>query len=184
MNGIAAIGKSFKQIGLISATVMIITIKQIKSLGQIARRTETYSMPIVVEDSVGNLSLRIIRADEEERGQVRLSFDMENTGVVDATFRCEADGVYGRITTSISATRQRLEERMEEIAASIAEVSGREVSLSFDLDARADANRIFDEAQTDFEPRTDGERPEVQTRVLYGIARRFIDSLGRLGGEG
>ncbi|MBR1628469.1 MAG: hypothetical protein IJ679_04265, partial [Lachnospiraceae bacterium] len=171
-------------VGTIDVRGMQITIKQIKSLGQIARRTETYSMPIVVEDSVGNLSLRIIRADEEERGQVRLSFDMENTGVVDATFRCEADGVYGRITTSISATRQRLEERMEEIAASIAEVSGREVSLSFDLDARADANRIFDEAQTDFEPRTDGERPEVQTRVLYGIARRFIDSLGRLGGEG
>ncbi len=167
-------------VGTIDVRGMQITIKQIKSMGELSRHTETYSMPILVEDSVGNLSLRILRAPEEEKGQVRLSFESEKTGTVDASFRYDTDGVHGVITTSLSLTRERINAHIEDIAAQIEEAAGQRTEISLKTDVMADANNIFTDYDAGFEPRTDDIRPPVQTRALYGIARSFIDALGKL----
>ena len=126
------------------------------------------------------MTLKIVRGQEEQRGLVELALDMETTGTIRASFRYGTDGVYGSVTTSLSATRNLLSDAADELTASIEEVAGATVNLSIGEDRSVRADRIFEETQTDFAVREDGERPEVQTRVLYGIARSFIQTVGNL----
>ena len=154
-----------------------VSMKQLRALGQVGERRETYAVPIVVENSVGNMTLKIVRGREEDRGQVDLALDMEATGVVRASFRYEADGVFGTVTADRSATTELLEQAKEELNRTIRDIAGVPVEISVKQDRFAKADRIFEEEPV-VTPREDGERPPVQTKVLYGIARSFIDAVG------
>ena len=166
--------------GSIDVRGMQVAMKQIRTMGEIGQRSETYAVPILVADAVGNMTLKIVRGQEEQRGLVELALDMETTGTIRASFRYGTDGVYGSVTTSLSATRNLLSDAADELTASIEEAAGATVNLSIGEDRSVRADRIFEETQTDFAVREDGERPEVQTRVLYGIARSFIQTVGNL----
>lgn len=166
--------------GSIDVRGMQVTMKQIRSMGEVGQRSETYAVPILVADAVGNMTLKIVRGAEEQRGMVDLALDMEATGTIRASFRYDTDGVYGSVTTSLSATRNLLAGVADELTASMEEAAGTTVNLTLGEDRSAGANDIFNETQTDFAVREDGERPEVQTRVLYGIARSFIQTVGSL----
>ena len=166
--------------GSIDVRGMQVAMKQIRSMGEVGQRSETYAVPILVADAVGNMTLKIVRGAEEERGMVDLALDMETTGTIRATFRYDTGGVYGSVTTSLSATRNLLTDAAEDLAGAIEEAAGTTVDLTFGGDRTGRANDIFGEPQTDFAVRGDGGRPEVQTRVLYGIARSFIQTIGNL----
>ncbi|MDD6195055.1 MAG: DUF6240 domain-containing protein [Lachnospiraceae bacterium] len=146
---------------------------QIKALGQMAKKSETYHIPIMVEDQVGNLSLKIVRGTEE-KGLVEVALDTEPTGVVRASFRYEAGTVEG----ALSFDRQEVRDLFADHAHLLAEAMGEEtelpVTFSFGVDETIDANDIYGNSDGNFE--TTVERSEVSTKVLYGIARSFIET--------
>ena len=147
---------------------------QIKALGQMGKKSETYHIPIMVEDQVGNLSLKIVRGTEE-KGLVDVAMDTEPTGVIRASFRYEAGTVEGEL----SFDRQDVRDLFAEHANLLAEAMGQEtelpVSFSFGVNSKADANDIYGEKDYGFD--VTEERTEVSTKVLYGIARSFIESV-------
>lgn len=168
-----------QRVGTIDVRGMQVAMRQIRSMGEIGERTETYAIPILVEDAVGNLTLKIVRGKEEQRGQVDLALDMEATGPVRATFKYDTDGVYGTVTSSLDQTSRRLRDILEQLEDSVSQASGIETHVEIKGDRRVDANSIFDESNVDFEKAESEEKPAVQTRVLYGIARAFIDTIGK-----
>ena len=149
-------------------------------MGQIAQNSETYSVPFLMDDTIGNMTLKIVRGEEENRGLVDIAFDMEVLGTVRASFQYDTDGVYGSVTSSLSAASNMLAGISEELEGAIEEAAGVQAHLTVEEDHTLDVNEIWNEPRADFVIRGDGERPEVQTRVLYGIARSFIGVLGVL----
>ena len=166
--------------GSIDVRGLKVSLKQIHTMGQIAQNSETYSVPFLMDDTIGNMTLKIVRGEEENRGLVDIAFDMEVLGTVRASFQYDTDGVYGSVTSSLSAASNMLAGISEELEGAIEGAAGVQAHLAVGEDHTLDVNEIWNEPRTDFAIRGDGERPEVQTRVLYGIARSFIGVLGAL----
>ncbi|MBQ7676740.1 MAG: hypothetical protein IJT32_00765 [Lachnospiraceae bacterium] len=166
-------------VGTIDVRGMQVAIKQIRAIGQMGSKAETYAVPITVADETGSLSLKIVRGKEEDRGLVDVALSTERLGNIYASFRYSADGIDGTVNADTPATRELLAARSEEWKAAIAQAAEeKEVRMTFGFDARTDANAIFDEPKMDFD--TTNERPEVQTRALYGLARAAIDAFSML----
>lgn len=167
-----------KNVTSIDVRGMKISVKQLQMLGKRARETEQFAIPIMVADEYGNMSLKIVRGKEEDKGQVDITLDMETTGAVSATFKYEGNSLDGSITTSSQNTRELLSQRMAEIASAMQKAAEMPVSLSFGWDETTDANEIDEEGDYDFETTT--EKRSIQTTKLYGIARAFITSFGEI----
>ncbi|MCR4999415.1 MAG: hypothetical protein K6A05_06190, partial [Lachnospiraceae bacterium] len=75
-------------------------------------------------------------------------------------------------------TRQTLAEHEAELVKAIARKAGMAANLSFSWNETIEANSIYDSVATDYETTT--EQSEVQTGKLYGLARCFIDVLGKI----
>ena len=144
---------------------------QIKALGVMSKKSETYHIPIMVEDEVGNLSLKIVRGTEE-KGLVDVALDTETTGVIRASFRYEAGEVKGELAFERQAVRDGFAEHAQMLAETMGEETGLPVSFLFGVDGSLDANDIYQDNNVDFSVAE--EKSEVSTKVLYGIARSFI----------
>ena len=167
-----------KDVSSIDIRGMKITVKQLQMLGKQARKTEQYAVPIMVADEYGNLSLKIVRGKDEDKGQVDITFDMESTGVVSAAFKYEGNSLDGTITASSQATREMLSAHMGLLAQAMQREADLPVALSFGWENDLDANSIYEDKEYDFEVTT--EKRQIQTSKLYGIARAFIQTLGEI----
>lgn len=167
-----------KDVKSIDVRGMKITVKQLQMLGKQARKVEQYAVPIMVADEYGNLSLKIVRGKDEDKGQVDITFDMESTGTVSAAFRYEGNSLDGTITASSQMTRELLSSHMGLLAAAMQKEADLPVALSFGWDSTLAANEIYEDKAYDFETTT--EKREIQTSKLYGIARAFIQTLGEI----
>jgi hypothetical protein len=167
-----------KDVSSIDVRGMKITVKQLQMLGKQARKTEQFAVPIMVADEYGNLSLKIVRGKEEDKGQVEITFDMESTGAVSAKCKYEGNSLDGTITAGSQMTRELLSSHMGLIAGAMQKEAELPVALSFAWDTSLDANSIYEESDYDFETTT--EKREIQTSKLYGIARAFIQTLGEI----
>ena len=167
-----------KDVNSIDVRGMKITVKQLEMLGAQAPKTEQYAVPIMVADEYGNLSLKIVRGKEEDKGQVEITFDMESTGAVSAKFKYEGNSLDGTITASSQMTRELLSSHMGLLASAMQNEAELPVALSFGWDASLDANSIYENGTYDFETTT--EKRQIQTSKLYGIARAFIQTLGEI----
>ena len=164
--------------GTIDVRGMQISIKQIRTMGQLGRRAETYSVPVSTRDGIGNMTLKIQRGSEENRGIVDMVMSMASLGTVRASFRYESDGVYGTVTTTLSATLNSIRGISEELSASLEREAGVPANLTFRQDNGLKDDAIYyDEQQGYAAASDDADRPVVQTRVLYGIARTFVQSV-------
>lgn len=150
---------------------------QIQTIGKIAEKSETYHIPIMVEDQVGNLSLKIVRGCDE-KGLVDVAMDMESTGVVRGSFRYEL----GEISADVSFARREVEDifsqNMQQIAEDMREATGLPVSFRFAWDIKTNLSDFYQEKELGFE--VTREQDEVSTKVLYGIARSFIRSVSEI----
>ncbi|MCR4610456.1 MAG: DUF6240 domain-containing protein [Lachnospiraceae bacterium] len=160
---------------------------EIKTLGEVSKRTENYTIPIMVADEVGNLSLKIVRG-KEEKGLVDIAFDMDKTGPVTASFRYEAGGFVGEVDCDQESTRKMLENKKEALQAAVAENSDAGIDITFSWNKKIDVNAFtLSGSEVDFETVTkeegmdkDNETQRVLTKSLYGMARAFIEELGTL----
>lgn len=163
-----------QRVGSMDVRGMQIAIKQIKAIGQMGRHSETYAIPITVADETGNLSLKIVRGKEEDRGLVDVALKTEKLGNIYASFRYEAEGITGTVHADRTVTRELLLSHADDLREKISGTVDMPVKVTVLFDGRTDANAIFDETKTEFEQTR--ERKEVQTRMLYGIARSAIDA--------
>jgi hypothetical protein len=161
---------------------------QIKALGQIAEHNETYEIPILVEDKVGNLSLKIVRG-QDKKGLVDVAFNMEETGAVHSSFRYENGAVTGDLSFEKQETEQQFLDHAQEICETMEKQVELPVSFRFSLDPKESgeyarkmvtADRSWEDSvvsgfKDGFEETTD--RDPVSTKVLYGVARSFIGAL-------
>ncbi len=160
---------------------------QIHTMGQVAQRSENYTIPIMVADEVGNMSLKIVRG-KEEKGIVDIAFNMEKTGSVTASFRYEAGEFTGKIESDSNKTRRLLEENVNGLREAIFKETNVNASLEFAWSKTVDKMNIFTNEDVDFETENiyqDGEldpsvNVSVMTKTLYGVAKAFIDELGCL----
>ncbi len=160
---------------------------QIHTQGEISKRSENYTIPIMVADEVGNLNLKIVRG-KEEKGLVDIAFNMEKTGTVTASFRYEAGTFIGSVNCDKEATREMLERHEENLLNAIAANTESNATISFNWNRRIDINEaMLAPPNTDFTTVTkqealeaDDETQAVLTTNLYGMARAFIEELGRM----
>ncbi len=156
---------------------MKLVMTEIKTLGQISNKSETYNIPIMVADEEGTLSLKIVRG-QHEAGMVDVSFNSDRTGNVYASFRYEAGEINGQIDFENQSAQQAFARSSANLAATIAEATDLPVNINSQRNKRTDANDIFGEKDYGFE--VSQERDEVSTRVLYGVARSFIDGISQI----
>ena len=166
-----------RETGHIDVRGMRITMKQLSLLGRAARETEQYAIPIMVADELGNMTLKIVRGEDEKKGQVQVSLDMESIGSVSADFRLNGDALDGNIRVSSPATRDLLSENIRALGDRLSGAAEIPVGLSVRLDETIDTNSIYSD-RADFE--TTSQRREIQTRKLYAVARAFIQGFGEI----
>ena len=166
-----------KETGHIDVRGMRITMKQLTLMGHAARETEQYAVPILVADELGNMNLKIVRGEDEEKGQVDIALDLENLGAISASFRLEGDAFDGRIKVVSEAARDALSDNLSALSDRLSSAAGLPVGLDVGLEEDVDANAIFTD-RPDYE--TTSERREVQTKKLYAMARAFIQGFGEI----
>ncbi len=156
---------------------MKLVMTEIKTLGQISDKSETYNIPIMVADEAGTLSLKIVRG-QHEAGMVDVSFNSNRTGNVYASFRYEAGQINGQIEFENRSTQQTFSDNAGMIIDNMSESVELPVRLGLERNRDVNANDIFGARDYDFE--TTEERDEISTRVLYGVAKSFIDSISQM----
>ena len=160
---------------------------QLHTQGEISQRNENYTIPIMVADEVGNLSLKIVRG-KEEKGLVDIAFNMEKTGTVTASFRYEAGTFIGEVNCDEIATREMLERHEQSLLNAITANTNSSAAISFNWSKKIDINEaILGIPDTDFETASreealdkDNELQGVLTTNLYGMARAFVEELGNM----
>lgn len=157
------------------------SITQIQTMIQLSENTETYAIPVMFADRLGNMTLKIVRGSDEKKGLVDIAFQSDNTGTVSASFKSDGDhGIIGHIRVDQAAMREAVSGAIPQIISNIQDqTDGSEVTVSVSYDGTVDANEIYNAAQTDFDTTTDTSS-EIQTRTLYAIAKGFMDSISQL----
>lgn len=166
-----------KEVRSIDVRGMKLVMTQIEALGKISEKSETYNLPILVEDQVGNLSLKIVRGSEE-KGLVDVALDMNETGVITGSFRYEGGEINGNLSFENRDVADLFTEHMPAFAAAMQEACELPVSFRFAADTAANVDDFYEEKDPGFA--VSEEKDEVSTKVLYGIARSFIDEVSEL----
>ncbi len=163
-----------KDVSSIDVRGMKLVMTQISAIGKMAEQSETYHIPILLEDQVGNMSLKIVRGSEE-KGLVDIALDMDETGTVYGSFRYEAGEVMGDISFERQEVQNIFAEHMQLLAESMREETGLPVSFRFGWDKQTSVDAFYEDKELDFEPTE--EQDAVSTKVLYGIARSFMNTM-------
>ncbi len=166
-----------RETGHIDIRGMRIAMKQMTLLGDAARHTEQYAVPIMVADEMGNMTLKIVRGREEEKGQVDVALDMESTGAVRAGFKIDGDVITGNIRVAEKFMEDKIADNLSTLSLQLSEAVNMPVELSVTHEGYVDANGIYTD-RPDFETTT--LRREVQTKRLYAMARSFIQGFGKI----
>ena len=163
-----------KDVTSIDVRGMKLVMTQIQALGQMAKHSETYHIPILVEDEVGDLSLKIVRGTEK-KGLVDVALSMEQTGAVHGSFRYEAGEISGEVTFERKELTQMFSEQMPYLAQNMQEETGMPISFVCGQDRHATDDVFAELPAPEFE--ITQEQDSVTTQALYGVARSFIRTL-------
>lgn len=143
---------------------------QIGAMQTMAEKHETYNIPIMVADEMGNMTLKIVRG-KEQKGLVDIAFSTERTGNVRASFKYEAGSIAGSVMCDKNAIKDAFSLNSDSIIQNLREVTGLEVSFKAQYSGSVNASDIYTD-EPDFE--NSNERNDVDTTVLYGLSRAFI----------
>ena len=160
---------------------MKLVVQQTKAMERMATSGETYHIPIMVADEAGNMNLRIVRGDGES-GLVKMALHMESTGTISTTFHYESGSVKANIECETLSMRQSLEERAIFISEVMESATGFSFEFSFTRNQGISVNDIYNWQLGNFVEDNSREN-KIQTQSLYGIARSYIDVIGKIFGE-
>lgn len=132
-----------KDVTSIDVRGMKLVMTQIQALGQMGEQSETYNIPILVEDKLGNLSLKIVRGSEE-KGLVDVALDMDESGAVSASFRYENGQISGDVAFEKEDIAGLFSDHMPYLANAMREETGLPVSFAYAADAGTNVDDFYE----------------------------------------
>ena len=157
---------------------MKLVIQQTKAIKRMADTSETYRIPIKLGEEVADMNLRIVRG-EKESGLIRMAVYLQDAGELQTTFRYEAGEVSANVECSTAAMRDKLTEQIAMLQEHMKEQTDFDFSFSFTRESGLNVSDIYNWQTGNFEESKSTD-DEVQTEVLYGIARGYLRLLGEL----
>ena len=143
-------------------------------LGAHMAREERFQIPILTNDGVVGVQVKIVRGTEK-KGSVRLTMESSAYGKVAAEFRAQQKGVKGYIASDSREGVGRLQQEQPYLQELLGELTGE----TGDHETRIIFSEHLDLARFELadggseQPATE-EQDEIQTKTLYGIAEKMI----------
>lgn len=151
------------------------------SVSSILAKDEQYCVPVMVNDEMMNVSVKIVRG-VDKKGIVDIMMDSELRGKIAATFQAKENGIQGLVATDNRETRELLEHGLTSLAEQLAGDNDTVLDLHSayldDLDLNHFSNGMYGvnaESSDVQEPESEGYK--VQTSRLYHIAESFIKNI-------
>ncbi len=146
------------------------------SISSTLAKEEQYSVPVMMDDGVVSVSLKIVRG-ADKKGIVDITMESAAHGRIAATFQAKEQGVTGLITADTEETKALLEANAGALTESLAREESTDLRYAHipDLDLNHFSMGSFGvEAENQTEEAQGSETYQVQTARLYRIAETFI----------
>ncbi len=140
--------------------------------------SECFSMPIVIDGEVTNVTLKIVRG-REQKGLVNITLETERFGKIAAELRAKQKGISGYAAVDSRRTLDLLQSKKDDIIQALKQEQDETVDLNFVMSDRLDLNQFAANSGRSEEPESE-ELREVQTKTLYGMAEGFIRVLKQI----
>lgn len=139
---------------------------------------ESFSIPIVVDGEITNVTLKIVR-DKEQKGLVNLTLETSRFGKVAAEIKAKKGGFSGYLAADSKKMRDLLQSAEGDIAKALQEVQEGPLSINYIMSSSLDLNHFAAQSGTSEQPESEEDR-EIQTRTLYGMAEALIRVIRQL----
>lgn len=141
-------------------------------------KDECFSMPVVIDGQVTNVTLKIVRG-KKEKGLVNITLQTDNLGKIAAEFRAKEKGISGYTVTDSKRTCDLLQSMQDEFVKELRQEDMEEPSINFITSAGLNLNDFAIKSGKSEEPQTEQLR-EIQTKTLYQMAEGFMKVLKRI----
>ena len=155
-----------RDLGYIDVKELQSVYKQISFASKLARE-ENYEIPIQIGKEITSINLKIVQGTQG-RGEVKITFETELLGKVEARFVKTEDGLEGSVLTDYMDGKKVLEAHMDRLSLTLTEAlkeTKTEVkSLFFGVNEKLDINTL---------EKNDRDK-KADVSVLYKVAKEFI----------
>lgn len=151
------------------------------SVSSILAKEEQYCVPVMVNDEMMNVSVKIVRG-VDKKGIVDIMMESELRGKIAATFQAKENGISGLIATDNSETKEMFEDKLKNLTERLCgkgdTISDIHCACIDDLELNHFSMGMYGvEAESVDVPDKEGEGYKVQTSRLYHIAESFIKNI-------
>lgn len=156
------------------------------SVNSILAKEEQYAVPVMVNDELMNVSVKIVRG-VDKKGIVDIMMESELRGKIAATFQAKEDGIHGLIATDSEETAELFKGQTQDLSDLLGgendDVTELHCAHIPDLDLNHFSMGAFGVHAKEETQLSDSQKAEnrdtyrVQTSRLYGIAEHFIKAV-------
>lgn len=156
------------------------------SVNSILAKEEQYAVPVMVNDELMNVSVKIVRG-VDKKGIVDIMMESELRGKIAATFQAKEDGIHGLIATDSEETAELFKGQTQDLSDLLGgendDVTELHCAHTPDLDLNHFSMGAFGVDAKEETQLSDSQKAEnrdtyrVQTSRLYGIAEHFIKAV-------
>lgn len=156
------------------------------SVNSILAKEEQYAVPVMVNDELMNVSVKIVRG-VDKKGIVDIMMESELRGKIAATFQAKEDGIHGLIATDSEETAELFKGQTLDLSDLLGgendDVTELHCAHIPDLDLNHFSMGAFGVDAKEETQLSDSQKAEnrdtyrVQTSRLYGIAEHFIKAV-------
>lgn len=145
--------------------------KQVGFMAHLARQQEAYEIPLLMEDSVTALHLRIVHSDEE-KGGVEASMEIGQEKRISIKLQVQANEVTGVLVASSEESGAFLAAVREDLEAAVSELglTAKELQTGFREDLKENFTQKTAQGR---------EQMEISTKTLYRVAGTVIGAVRR-----
>ncbi len=151
------------------------------SLGKKMASEECFSMPIVVDGEVTNVTMKIIR-NKNQKGLVNITLETSRFGKIAAELKAGKKGFNGYVATDSRQALDYFKSSNEKLEQALQEAGDTPVYIDYIFTGGLNLNGFASKSGISEQPEN-GEEREVQTKTLYGMAEGFIRVLKRMDAE-
>ena len=151
------------------------------SVNSILAKEEQYAVPVMVNDELMNVSVKIVRG-VDKKGIVDIMMESELRGKIAATFQAKEDGIHGLVATDSGETAELFKDQAQNLMDSLGGENDGVIELHCahipDLDLNHFSMGAFGvDAKDETSASEKQDTYHVQTSRLYGIAKHFIKAV-------
>ncbi|MFV0465868.1 MAG: DUF6240 domain-containing protein [Lachnospiraceae bacterium] len=143
------------------------------SIMQKMNKDEVYTIPVIVEGKMTEVSLKIVRG-KEEKGKVDIFFDSEQAGKVAASLEVNNDEIRAWISCDSKEQQEKFQQELTDEV--LSERFGESTTAFFAQEEKVSASSFYN---TDSGSEPEEEQNTNQTRRLYHLAKEFLGLLSK-----